>query len=102
MSYSFWRPPTLVPWGACPLPPSYATESRPIVLKVDSLVVPPQTSFLTSLEFDSINNMLQSDNKQRIVLVLWHGGKSSKYVLYKQKSESSEIAIHLVVVPANN
>jgi len=28
MSYSFWRPPTLAPGGACPpLPPSYATAS---------------------------------------------------------------------------
>ena len=26
MSYSFWRPPTLAPGGACPSdPPSYAT-----------------------------------------------------------------------------
>src|SRR6218665_1065769 len=28
MCYSFWRPPTLGPGGACPLPPSYATVSR--------------------------------------------------------------------------
>src|SRR6218665_2407797 len=29
MSYSFWRPPTLAPRGACPpLPPSYATDRR--------------------------------------------------------------------------
>src|SRR6218665_1008539 len=27
MSYSFWRPPTLAPGGACPSdPPSYATD----------------------------------------------------------------------------
>jgi len=29
MSYSFWRPLTLAPGGACPLtPPSYATAPR--------------------------------------------------------------------------
>src|SRR6218665_3437024 len=28
MSYSFWRPPTLAPGGACPLPPSYASGTQ--------------------------------------------------------------------------